>query len=118
MIPQMQNGVEKVICNWSRKLAESDKECHIIKLELLSVTIGLEMNKFSLYPKTFTLRVDNIPLCFMKTLNPPGRLVAWPLYILSNYNFNIEHRKSEEISNVDHLSCDGCPREPTKEELE
>lgn len=54
----------------------------------------------------------------MKTLNPPGRLVERLLYILSNYNFVIEHKKSEEIPNVDYLTRDGCNGNPTQYELE
>ena len=54
----------------------------------------------------------------MKTLSPPGRLVERLLYILSNYNFVIEHRKSHEITNVDFLSRDGCSGQPTKEEID
>ena len=54
----------------------------------------------------------------MKTLSPPGRLVERLLYILSNYNFTIEHKRSEEIPHVDYLSRDGCTGNPTLEELD
>ena len=108
----------KIICYGSRKLSEAEKKYHINKLELLSVITCLEKNKFLLYPQKFILRVDNRSLCFMKTLSPPGRLVERLLYILSNYNFTIEHKRSEEIPHVDYLSRDGCTGNPTLEELD
>ena len=95
IISQMQNEKERVICYGSRKLSPAERKYHINKLELLAVITCLEKNKFLLFPRHFILRVDNRSLIFMKKLNPPGRLVERLLYILSNYNFTIEHRRSE-----------------------
>lgn len=53
----------------------------------------------------------------MKNLSPPGRLVERLLYIRSNYNFVIEHKRSE-IINVDYLRREGCNGSPSPEELE
>lgn len=78
----------------------------------------LEKDKFLLYPRKFILRIDNRNLCFMKALSPPGRLVERLLFILSNYHFDIQHRKLSEILNVDYLSRDGCTGEASQEELE
>ena len=78
----------------------------------------MENNKLLLYPRQFILRVDNRSLCFIKTLATPGRLLERFLCILSNYNFVVEHRKSEQIPNVDYLSRDGSTGEPSSEELE
>ena len=36
----------------------------------------------------------------MKNLKPPGRLVERLLYILSNYSFTIEHKRSGEVVHV------------------
>ena len=49
----------------------------------------------------------------MKNLSPPGRLVERLLYILSNYNFTIEHKRSGEIVHVDYLSRDGYTGTPS-----
>ena len=54
----------------------------------------------------------------MKNLSPPGHVVEILLYILSNYNFVIEHKRSGEIINFDYLTRDGCNGSPTPEELE
>ena len=86
--------------------------------ELLSVVTCLENNLFLLYSKQFILRVNNKSLCYMKNLSPPGHLVERLLYILSNYNFTIEHKRSGEIVNVDYLTREGCNGSPTPEELE
>ena len=118
IISQVQNGKERILGYGSRKLSEAESKYHINKLELLSVVSCLEKNKFLLYPKEFILRVDNKSLCYMKNLSPPGRLVERLLYILSNYSFTIEHKRSEEIPHVDYLSRDGCTGNPTAEELQ
>ena len=118
VISQVQNGKERILGYGSRKLSEAESKYHINKLELLSVVSCLEKNKFLLYPKEFILRVDNKSLCYMKNLSPPGRLVERLLYILSNYSFTIEHKRSEEIPHVDYLSRDGCTGNPTAEELQ
>ena len=54
----------------------------------------------------------------MKNLSPPGRLVERLLYMLSNYSFTIEHKRSGEIVHGDYLSRDGCTGTPTAEELQ
>ena len=54
----------------------------------------------------------------MINLRPPGHLVEKLLYILSNYNFVIEHKGSEELINVDYLTREGCNGSPTPEDLE
>ena len=99
------------------KLTPAEKKYHINKLELLSVITCLEKNKFLLFPRHFKLRVDNRALLYMKKLNPPGRLVERLLYILSNYNFSIEHKRSEQIPHVDYLSREGCSGEPEDYEI-
>ena len=118
IISQEQDGKERILGYGSRKLSEAESRYHINKLELLSVVTCLEKNKFLLYPKEFILRVDNKSLCYMKNLSPPGRLVERLLYILSNYNFTIEHKRSGEIVHVDYLSRDGCTGNPSAEELQ
>ena len=52
-----------------------------------------------------------------ENLSPPGRLVRRLLYILSNYSFTIEHKRSGEILHVDNLSRDGCTGNQPVEEL-
>ena len=99
-------------------MSEAESRYHINKLELLSVVTCLEKNKFLLYPKEFILRVDNKSLCYMKNLSPPGRLVERLLYILSNYSFTIEHKRSGEKVHVDYLTRDGCTGTPLAEELQ
>ena len=51
------------------------------------------------------------------TLSPPGRLTERMLYTLSNYNFQIIHKKSGEILNADFLSRHPTG-EPSQEELD
>ena len=71
---------------------------------------------YSLYPRKLVLSIDNRSLWFMKTLSYPERLVERLLFIVSNYYFDIQHRKSTEIINVDYLSRDGCTGEASQEE--
>ena len=44
----------------------------------------------------------------MKNLRPTGRLVKRLLYILSNYNFILEHKRSKEMVNADCPTREGC----------
>ena len=99
-------------------MSQAETKYHINKLELFSVVSCLEKNKFLLYKKEFIRRVDNKSLCYMKNLSPPGRLVERLLYILSNYNFVIEHKRPGEIMNVDYLTREGCNGSSSPEELE
>ena len=54
----------------------------------------------------------------MKILSPAGSLVERLLYILSNYSFTIEPRRSGEVVYVGYLSRDGCTGTPSAEELQ
>ena len=54
----------------------------------------------------------------MENLGTAGRLVERLLYILSNYNFIREHKRSAEVTNFDYLTRVGCSGSPTPEDLE
>ena len=103
IISQIQQGKERIICYVSRKLNEAEKRYHINKLELLAVITAIEKNKFLLFPRKFKLKVDNRALLFLNSMNPPGRLIERWIYMLSNYSFDVEHKRSKEISNVDYF---------------
>ena len=52
-----------------------------------------------------------------ENLRPPGRLVERLLYILSNYGFTIERKRSREIVHEDYLTRDRYTRTPSAEKL-
>lgn len=89
------NGNEKVICYFSKKLTNSQRNYSVTELECLAAVLAVE--KFRPYVELheFTIVTDHSALKWLmsqKDLN--GRLARWSLR-LQRFEFSIQHRKGQ-----------------------
>ena len=104
VLSQKQNGLERVIAYGSRKLANSMKKYSPHKGELCAILFFLKYWKHFLQYKPFLLRTDHASLRYLKSMDPPTGMIARWLETLSNFQFQVQHRKGTLHSNADSLS--------------
>jgi transposase InsO family protein len=103
------DGSERPIANVSKTLSDTQRRYSQIQKEALAVIFGLKKFHQFLYGRNFILVTDHRPLVsmFSPTKGTPAlaanRLARWAL-TLSQYNYTIEYRRTEEHSNADVLS--------------
>ena len=103
------DGSERPIANASKTLTQTQRKYSQIQKEALAIIFGL--NKFHqfLYGRPFILVTDHKPLLalFGPTKPTPAlaanRLARWAL-ALSQYDYKIEYRKTQDHGNADALS--------------
>lgn len=104
ILSQIQNGIEKPIAFFSRKLNKAQKNYSVTELECLAVVEAVKHFKCYLYGQKFTIITDHRPLKWLLSLkDPTSRLARWSL-LLSSYDFEIVHRPGKKHGNVDALS--------------
>lgn len=97
-------GRERPVAYFSRKLLQYQRNYSATELELLALVLSVQHFAPYLLGATFTVTTDHKALLQwrkLKTAN--GRLARWAL-ILQPYDFTIEYRKGEENGNADALS--------------
>ena len=103
------DGSERPICNVSKILTPAQKNYSQIQKEALAIIFGLKKFYQYIYGRKFTLVTDHRPLIAMFG---PGqatpslaanRLARWAL-LLSQFDYNIEYRRTAHHGNADALS--------------
>jgi hypothetical protein len=112
------DGSERPIANVSKKLSRAQCNYSQIQREALAIVFGLKKFYQYLFGRHFILVTDHKPLIalFGPTKETPSlaanRLARWALQ-LSQFDYEIEHRKTEDHGNADALS-----RLPTEDDLQ
>lgn len=120
VLSQIQNGEERVILYYSRKLSHAEKQYCVTRRELLAVVKSIQHCHRYLYGVHFKVRTDHGSLRWLLNFaNPEGQLARW-MEVLGIYDFQIEHRPGAKHQNADGLSrrpceeaCHHCQRKET-----
>ena len=108
VLSQIQNGVEKVICYFSKTFSKSERRYCVTRRELLAVVASIKNFHHYLYGKPFKVRSDHGALRWLLNFkNPEGQLARW-FEVLASYDFHIEHRAGRSHNNADALSRRPC----------
>ncbi|CAG2223494.1 unnamed protein product [Mytilus edulis] len=108
VLSQLQDGVEKVICYFSKTFSRSEKKYRVTRRELLAVVASIKHVHHYLYGKYFEVRSDHGALSWLFNFkNPEGQLARW-FDVLASYDFKIEHRAGRSHNNADALSRRPC----------
>lgn len=108
VLSQVQLGVEKVICYYSKTFSKEERRYCVTRRELLAVVASVKHFHPYLYGRNFLIRSDHGALRWLNNFkNPEGQLARW-LEILAAYDFTIEHRPGRIHSNADSLSRRPC----------
>ena len=108
VLSQVQNGVEKVICYFSKTFSKSERRYCVTRRELLAVVASIKNFHHYLYGKPFKVRSDHGALRWLLNFkNPEGQLARW-FEVLASYDFHIEHRAGRSHNNADALSRRPC----------
>ena len=100
VLQQEQDGQLKVIAYASRALSRTERRYCITRKELLGVVFGLKQFRQHLLGRSFTIRTDYAALTFLKRMPEPiGQEGRW-LDLLSEYNFEIQHRPGRAMGIV------------------
>jgi hypothetical protein len=105
ILTQVQNGQEVLISCASRTLKDSERNYSNVDREMLAVIYGVLQNKSYLYGNHFIIRTDNSAITHLarQVKSDNRRAVNWHL-ILSEYNYELVHRKGSLIAHADALS--------------
>ena len=96
---------EKVICYASNRLSKSESMYCATRKELLAVVHYVRQFSHYLTGRKFLIRTDHKSLTWLMSWRNPStsQYFAW-ISELSQYDFDIEHRKGENHINADRLS--------------
>ena len=98
VLAQVIDGAEHPIAYYSRLFSKAERNYSTCERELLAVLESIKHFRGYLDGVKFTIITDHIALKWLRTLeNPSGRLARWAT-IISQFDFEIEHRKG--IDNV------------------
>lgn len=104
VISQEIDGQDHPIAFVSRSLTKNERNYSATEREMLSIIFSVEKFQAYLGSRKFKIITDHSSLkWFMKLENPSGRLARWACR-LSQFNFEIEHRKGSENVVPDALS--------------
>ena len=108
VLSQVQNGIERVICYFSKAFSKQERRYCVTRRELLAVVASVKHFHHYLYGRRFIVRSDHGALRWLfKFKNPEAQIARW-LETLSTYNFEIQHRAGRIHSNADALSRRPC----------
>lgn len=97
-------GAEHPVAFASKKLAVREERLSTTEKECLGMVWAVEVFRYYLYGRTFTLQTDHNPLVWLNKVRGNSRkLLRWSL-TLQEYDIIIEHKKGSEHVNVDALS--------------
>ncbi|KAK3093316.1 hypothetical protein FSP39_013979 [Pinctada imbricata] len=108
VLSQNIDGTERVCAFASRTLSKSERRYCVTRKELLAVVHFVKHFRHYLYGRKFLIRTDHSSLRWlMQFKNPENQLARW-LEILSEFDFEIQHRPGRQHCNADALSRVPC----------
>lgn len=108
VLSQVQNGIEHVICYYSKAFSKPERRYCVTRRELLAVVASIKNFHHYLYGRYFLVRSDHGALRWLfRFKNPEGQIARW-LETHATYDFKIEHRAGRIHSNADALSRRPC----------
>ncbi len=108
VLSQVQNGVEKVICYYSKTFSRTERKYCVTRRELLAIVSSIKHFHPYLYGRYFKVRTDHGSLTWLLSFkNPEGQVARW-IEFLSSYQFKIEYRAGRVHNNADALSRRPC----------
>uniref|UniRef100_A0A3B1IW44 ribonuclease H n=1 Tax=Astyanax mexicanus TaxID=7994 RepID=A0A3B1IW44_ASTMX len=108
VLSQVQDGSERVIAYYSRRLDKAERNYCVTRRELLAVVEGLKHFRPYVYGVPFLLRTDHASLQWlMRFREPEGQLARW-ISRLQEFSFEVVHRPGRSHGNADALSRRPC----------
>ena len=108
VLSQVREGVEQVVAYYSKMFTPEETNYCVTRKELLAIVKAVKHFRPQLYGRQFTVRTDHASLAWlMKNPAPTGQLACW-LETLSEYTFDLIHRKGLKHNNADGLSRQIC----------
>ena len=108
VLSQIQDGHERVIAYFSKMYTKEQRNYCVTRQELLAIINVVKHFRPLLFGREFTIRTDHASLPWLLRMpNPAGQLARW-LEILTEYNFQLLHRKGLKHCNADGLSRQVC----------
>lgn len=108
VLSQSQNGEERVIAYYSKMLSSEEANYCVTRKELLAIVKAVKHFRPQLYGRKFIVRTDHASLVWLlRNPSPTNQLARW-LETLSEYNFELVHRKGLKHGNADGLSRQYC----------
>ena len=104
ILSQVQGDQEVVISYASKSLSSTQRNYCTTMRELLAVVYFIRYFKHYLWGNKFEIHTDHASLTWIRNFkNPDGMLARW-ISVLETYNYEISHRKSDQMRHVDALS--------------
>jgi transposase InsO family protein len=103
------NGIDKPIAFASRSLTKTEMNYSQLDREALAIVFALKKFYYYIYGRKFTLFTDNRPLTHILNENSKlpamtsARLLRYATW-LTNFDYEIKHKKAEENIHADFLS--------------
>ncbi len=96
---------KKVIAYASKTLSDSQCRYCTTNKELLAVVMAIELFKYYLTGKHFTVVTDHASLTWLRNFREPEGMVTRWISRLQPFDFTIVHRPGKHYSHADGLSC-------------
>jgi hypothetical protein len=104
LVQKQEDGTERVIAYYSRALTDTEKRYHTFLQEALALVAACRKFRVYLLYKKFTVYTDHQALLkFKNTQHPDAKSIRWSIY-LSDFDFEIHHRKGVNNTDGDALS--------------
>ena len=104
VLSQIQNGEEKPIAYYSRKLNQAETRYPIFDLEGLAIKVALNKWRLYVYGYNITIRTDNLPIIgILKNKNCEGRIAKY-LSTIQMYNIDYVYLPGKHNIIADFLS--------------
>ena len=103
-----ENGEERVIAYGSKSLSKTQKNYCTTMRELLACVVFVKQFHHYLWGRRFLLRTDHASLKWLVNFREPEGMLARWLSVLSNYDFEVQHRRG--LSRIPSRRCkrDDC----------
>jgi hypothetical protein len=104
VLQQVQGGVVRVISYGSRAFNDCEKRYCVTRKELAALIFGLKHYRQYLLGRQFIIRTDHAALTYLRTAKElVGQQARW-LDLLSEYDFQLQHRAGASHGNADAMS--------------
>ena len=99
-----ENGEQRVIAYGSKSLSKTQRNYCTTMRELLACVVFVKQFHHYLWGRRFLLRTDHASLKWLVNFREPEAMLGRWLSVLSNYDFEVQHRRRALHSNADGLS--------------